>query len=1404
MSDYDLERPLKRGPDVETWLGRDPASGRPVVVRLVKGGSPTLWNRLAHEARVLGELETASVLDISPGRLVRAYVEGPTLEERLQRGPLEFAEALELFAGLCDRLAQVHGRGILHGDLKPANLVVCEGGLVPIDFGLARVGPERLEAAGSPAYLAPEASGLIRRPLGPPADLYALGATLYHVLSGRPPFVHSTAREVLRAHLVETPAPLKRLPRGLDELVRRLLAKEPGERYQSATTVAAQLREIADGRSPLAVEEGRTEPVLAGRDCELEALEGELAGEGGLVLVEGEPGAGKSRLLDELDYRAQARGRSVLRAQADTGVTPRPLALLGGLLAAPAEEDGDDVDRVADRLAQELEKLAPAVVLLDDVQWADGLSLEVLSRWTRLAQRRLLVVASRRAGFPEPSWRVARRLFLEPLERQSLRALAESMRGAPLMEEEVDRLAEVTGGNPFLAAETMRCEGLETTLRGAHFLARRFEGLPPESAGLLRAAAVLGRTCSLSALQEIHPFRWEALHEARTRGLLWQEPDGETLRLPHDRIREALLGQLSDQERHALHLRAAEHACGRDDDFGAAYHFSEAGDDERAGPYALRAAREARSRLDLPLSGEYYRRAVRAPVDGLIRLEAADVMLILGWSEELLAMLSREEPDPNHELARLHMLGRAYNEADLMSESWARFEELRERGHQLPRRLTWRPLKLLQAPTPVGRKAPTAQVQRTIRILLDHSQASAHSGHVGVALEGLEWAVSLACRYPDSAPSAEALSLLSSVQCQFGLGRTARRTARVAEEWTRRIEAPPARGKCLARIASSYCTVAPLTVAVERFLEADALLSGARDYWESGTTRYFYGPILQALGRFQELEEVGRSAYYNSVRLNQPGHRATGLANWALATGGGAGLWDLLEGELSHQTDSPLRETSLGIALGLVRPERGADHLTRTFWGSPVFQVYADTWAAMFCRQAAEALPVVPGGERRRYLRLAERAARRGVRSARRIHWACLPQCLREAGLLAFHAGRPARARALLAESLYVSEALEARYHAAVTRQERARLGILLGWPEAEEGPEAEAELRRLGAHWRLPSEWTGQSSVPPLDRLLEQGQSVLRGQRPPLEGEPQVVNFLAALHRTVTEREAAENEQRATEKALEASRRRFEGLFQATGVGLAWRDQRGEVRLVNPTMRELLRASELPWPLPEEGPLPGGGWGRWLVSETVDGHLVTLVPADPGRRQQMAALQLSEDRLRAEALADISAPLRALVEGLKSRGKLPEEAAALEQELRRIPASLTDLPSPAMARARLAECVANFTARSGIPVELDLPPSLPPLPDLSAQALLRIVEEALANVQRHARASRVQVRLTVEEGTLVGMVGDDGQGLGAEAGPLRLGLRGMRFRAELAGGQWRIGGDEGGTRVEFRLPAGA
>jgi serine/threonine-protein kinase len=174
-----------------------------------------------------------------------AYVEGPSLRERLATGPLGVEETRRLAADLLSALAHAHERGIVHRDVKPENIVLSAAGAVLLDFGIARavetIGAEQLTRSGitlgTSAYMSPEqVQGL--RTLGPPTDLYALACVLYECVAGRPPFVHGNEFMVLRQHLTE-PVPsllalVPGIPPGFAQAIDRALAKAPQERWQSA------------------------------------------------------------------------------------------------------------------------------------------------------------------------------------------------------------------------------------------------------------------------------------------------------------------------------------------------------------------------------------------------------------------------------------------------------------------------------------------------------------------------------------------------------------------------------------------------------------------------------------------------------------------------------------------------------------------------------------------------------------------------------------------------------------------------------------------------------------------------------------------------------------------------------------------------------------------------------------------------------------------------------------------------------------------------------------------------------------------------------------------------------------------------------------------------------------------
>ncbi|MCO5171297.1 MAG: protein kinase [Planctomycetes bacterium] len=223
--------------------------------------------RLRREVQALVRLDhphVARLLDVGLDGprpyIAMVRVDGESLAARLRRGPLPVDEAARIAAALAAALEHAHGRGVLHRDVKPANVLLERATCRPvlIDFGLSRValaGPLTVtgEVVGTPAFMAPEqATGDPAAPLGPATDVYGLGATLHAMLTGAPPFAGATALAVLAKVLEEPPPPASRARPGLDPALERLvlecLAKDPGARPTPGVLAARLARWAAPPR----------------------------------------------------------------------------------------------------------------------------------------------------------------------------------------------------------------------------------------------------------------------------------------------------------------------------------------------------------------------------------------------------------------------------------------------------------------------------------------------------------------------------------------------------------------------------------------------------------------------------------------------------------------------------------------------------------------------------------------------------------------------------------------------------------------------------------------------------------------------------------------------------------------------------------------------------------------------------------------------------------------------------------------------------------------------------------------------------------------------------------------------------------------------------------------------------
>src|SRR3989449_11690304 len=319
--------------------GRPTASGcRPILLlrAVSEHPAPATLKRLAHEHSIESELRSAwaaqpAALTEHQGRTT-LVLEDPGGEplDGLLRAPMELGLFLRVAVGLASALRQLHAQGIIHKDIKPANLLVdtATGGVWLMGFGIAsrlrreRQAPEPPEViAGSLPYMAPEQTGRMNRSIDARSDLYAAGVTLYEMLTGSLPFHASDPMEWVHSHIARRPVPpaerRKEVPGPVSAIIVKLLAKTPEERYQTAAGLERDLRRclaaweehrrvdhfpIAQDDTPdrLLVHE-----KLYGRSREIDTLLTAFdrmvkSGRPELLLVSGYSGIGKSSVVNEL------------------------------------------------------------------------------------------------------------------------------------------------------------------------------------------------------------------------------------------------------------------------------------------------------------------------------------------------------------------------------------------------------------------------------------------------------------------------------------------------------------------------------------------------------------------------------------------------------------------------------------------------------------------------------------------------------------------------------------------------------------------------------------------------------------------------------------------------------------------------------------------------------------------------------------------------------------------------------------------------------------------------------------------------------------------------------------------------------------------------------------------------
>jgi signal transduction histidine kinase/DNA-binding response OmpR family regulator/tetratricopeptide (TPR) repeat protein len=1246
---YQVLRLLKHGGDTETLLATDRTRVTKVVIKTAAATSfsASARMRFEHEAHVLSQIKNglfAPLLDFGceGGQLyfVMPFIPGITLRTRLRQGPVSVTDTVALARRLMTSLKAAHAHELLHRNVKPANVIVNESSPLRdatlIGFGLAHAAQLdsklRDQWVDSAQYLSPEGAGLLEQEVTASSDLYSAGIVLFECLAGRPPFQGQSVGEVLRQHMTVQPPELRSLglpvPRAVDEVIQRLLRKDPRDRYQTADAVVADLEVIADalqrGESEPALVVGLhdrrctlTEPAFVGRGQELATLQAQLErtqeGEGGLVLLEAESGGGKSRLLSEFALRGAQKGVWILRGQGLDQAAQRPFQLLTGvaegLIAAArlepgladkirtrlgdhvaatcsalpelAEVFGPDVrrelgpetfgeTRSVQALAALLDALEatgrPVLVLLDDCQWADQLTLKVLSNWQRRTpalKRAILVIAAFRSEEVPASHSLralesVAHLALPSFPAAHVRKLVESMAGE-LPDEAVNVIERLAEGSPFMAAAALRglvesgalvpaptgwrvepeaLADVQSSRHAAAFLVRRIELLPETTLSLLSAGAVLGKEFDLFTASKLarqtSSQAIAALHEAQQRHIVWAKAKDDRCAFIHDKLRDTLLDRLPENERRELHLCAAVDLEAESPYrvYDLAYHFDAAGESQRALPYALAAAEQARNRHALELAEEQYRIAERGvpDTDEATRYRIAeglgDVLMLRGQYQPAAQMFEAARLLAKDNLTRAQTEGKlgelAFKQGNMGLAIEANERALELLGQKVPQWSVTLYMQLLREafvqvlhtwfPKWFLARKPLGKVEKELLTVRLHSRV-AYAYWFGSGKVRCLWAhlrgMNLAERYPPSPELARAyanhapvISLLTLINRGITYSQHSRAIYKSLGDLQGQGTALHYNGLVL-YVAARY------EECIEKCREAVRMLRRTGDLWEENIARYHIAASHYRLGDLSAAAAEAQHIYQSGLDIGDI--QASGIAFDLLVRATGHVSAEALQTELQHERYDVQGTAQVKLAEGvrlfmLDRTEEAADFLhqalqevektdVKNAWTFPL-----RTWLASALRRQAEKTSNLALQRRKTLLKRARKVAKKAVKIARTFPTE-LPHALREAGLVAALEGAVERARQHLDESLAVAQRQGARFEYAQTLLARGRVGREVGWRDAEQDAATAREaLLSLGADFALneartqepaPAKTATLSLVDRFDTVLDAGRRI-------------------------------------------------------------------------------------------------------------------------------------------------------------------------------------------------------------------------------------------------------------------------------------------------------------------------
>jgi two-component system sensor kinase len=1002
----------------------------------------------------------------------------------------------------------------------------------------------------------------------PPFEGDTVGVVLRQHLNQMPPSMRANGVEV---------------PRAVEGFVMKLLGKDPAERYQSAAGALADVdliqielrRGVSEPSLVLGLGDRRsvlTEPSFVGRKGELDALAQTLrhtaTGHAGLVLLDAESGGGKTRLIEEFAHRSEAANAWIVRGQGVDQAGQRPYQLLEGVATAInhalATDDAlrarlrealhEHADAIAAALP-ELESLVdrsqaevlpeahgdmrslaaltalltalgtaerPALVLLDDCQWADALTVKLLSQWHAAARKTecyVMVVTAFRSeevGWDHPLRNIddALRLTLRPLTIDETRDVIHSMAG-PVPEEVVKVVAQLSEGSPFMATAVLRglveagalvdtpggwtveadaLAAAQTSRRAALFLVRRLELLSPTALDLLAVGAVLGKEFDLvlaANLASQTPSQVvPALDEAKRRRILWVDEEEGVCHFLHDKLREALLSRLDAPHRTALHHSAATHIEELDNTrvFDLAYHYDAAGVPERALPYALAGAEMSRAAHTLDIAETHYRMAERslAPGDDATKLRVAeglgDVLNLRGAYDDALKEYTRAlslSDDVMTQAALQGKVGEVAFKVGAMDDAAASLEDaLRLLGERVPRSTFGFTLALLKevivqfvhcvVPRTMHRRSLEGAEKKLLAARLFSRLAYTYWFHSGRIRCG--WAhlheMNVLEKYPPTSELAQAYSehapALTMVPWYTRgiayLAKSLEIRTSLGDVW--------GQGQTLGFHGVTAYAASHYREAIDACRKAARLLERTGDKWEMDTALWNIALSQYRLGELRQAIHTAQQLYIAAMEIGDMTAAGTAIGAWSLAAEGKIPA-EIVRAALVRESGDAATRVQVHVAeavrLLALGDTREATRVLHEAAGIVKTNGLRQEYVAPVQPWMATTLRMQleaasPYDDRRALLREARRTSARALWVAR-SYKNNLPHALREKGLVAALRRKPRLAFRLLHRSLEAARQQGARFEEALTLQALARIGKELDWHDAAEHATSSAAL---------------------------------------------------------------------------------------------------------------------------------------------------------------------------------------------------------------------------------------------------------------------------------------------------------------------------------------------------------